>query len=260
MTTEFYRQLAGDYDRVIRWRKRLEVERPLFEALWRRFGTRSVLDAACGTGHHLFLFAGMGLEVFGSDASPEMIELARQNAREAGLEPADRLACCEWSRLPQVVGRTFDAVLCIGNSLPHVFEKAALEASLRGLWACVAGQGILLIQYKNFDKLYRTRERFLPLQSSPPPREMIALRMYDYHHDRIEFHVALLNRHGDEWALRHFQVPLKPYRPSEVAGPLRALAGDEHVSIHGSLRLDAFDPGQSDDVVIVARRVPGVEA
>jgi glycine/sarcosine N-methyltransferase len=253
MDTSFYQQLAADYDRVIPWEKRLKSERPWFEALWQRFGVRRVLDASCGTGRHLVLFAQMGLEVSGADASPEMVALARQNVAESGFDFADRIYAVHWSRLSEEVPGTFGAVLCVGNSLPYVTDLDELRRSLAGLWSKVAPDGILLVQFKNFPRLQLARQRFLPISSSSPPDETIALRMYDYHPDKIDFNVILLRREPNGgWGMRHQVTPLRPYRADEIRSELTQLGAS--TDLYGSLSLQEFDPDSSEDVVLVCRR------
>ncbi len=260
MTTDsFYSSLADDYDRVIRWERRLAAERPWFLNLWRLRGARSVLDASCGTGRHIPMFHGMGLDVWGADASPEMIAAARRNAADAGLvaagfDPETRLVCAPWASLPGAVPRTFDAVLCIGNSLPYVLDPDTMHASLRGLWSRVAPGGILVVQVRNFEKLYMLRERFLPLNVGHSPRETVALRMYDYEPDRILFHVIMLEKHDGEWTMRHRETPLRPWGRHDLEAPLRALGAS--TAAHGNLGLAPFDPLTSEDLVVVATR-PG---
>ena len=252
MAEDFYAELSADYDRMIRWERRLVRERPLFEVLWRRFHVNSVLDASCGTGHHLVLFRQMGLAVFGTDASHAMVKLARKT-----LEKAERARECtvlrsHWDKLPEVVERTFDAVLCIGNSLPYVTETEALHDSLRGLWSRVGEKGILLLQFKNFWKLRKENQRFLPLSWDPENPDSVAIRLYDYGEDRIDFNVILLDRKREGWTMRHQVAPLRPYGAGDVT-PLLARLGAQ-VSAHGSLGLEDFDPDSSEDIVLLARR------
>lgn len=251
MGENFYDDIALDYDRIIGWERRLGTERPWFENLWKRFHTRSVLDAACGTGRHLSVFAEMGLDVMGSDVSPVMTTQAMKHVREAGLSV--QVSVSSWAELPRKIGRTFDAVLCIGNSLPYVTDRRTLEESLRGLWSRVSPGGILIIQMKNFHKLRREGTRFLPIVSTNQPHETVALRIYDYHTDRIDFNVILLDKIAGEWQDRHQATPLRPYEAKDLVPFLSGLGAG--VSIYGSLALDDFADQQSPDFVILAERV-----
>lgn len=249
MTDAFYDSLASDYDRIIRWAPRLAAEKPWFEVLWRRHGVRSVLDAACGTGRHLAMFLGDGMDAVGSDASPEMVARAAEVLREAGHDPEGRLFVCPWSALEQTVPRRFDAVLCIGNSLPYVVDLDACHVSLRAMWSRMNPDGVVVVQFKNFEKLCAEKQRFLPLQVTQDPVETLAVRMYDHHPGMIDFNVLLLERHPEGWRLRHRVTPLRPYHAEEIVAFFRAMGGEAEV--YGSLSLTPYERLVSDDVVVI---------
>jgi SAM-dependent methyltransferase len=247
----FYDDLAGDYDRLIRWENRLRTERPWFDSMWRRLGVRSVLDASCGTGHHLVLFREQGLQAVGADASQEMLSAARRNLEEAGIRPDGMLVHSSWADLAARVPRQFDAVLCIGNSLPYVLDPDAFHASLRGIWSRVAPGGAAVVQFRNFAKAMLAGQRFLPLMATMEPVETIGIRMYDFHPHHIDFNVIMVEKADGQWRMRHRVTPLKPYTPEEVESVFRALGGKAEV--YGNLGLEPFDRAQSDDAVVVAR-------
>lgn len=251
MTDDFYAELAADYDRVIRWASRLEAERPLFGALWQRHETRTVLDAACGSGRHFALFAEAGLAAAGCDASAAMLEQARRNT--AALDPPPRLLQCAWANLPRCFGEErFDAVLCLGNSLPYVTDAETLSRSLAGLWSRVADGGFLLLQLKNFAKLLRERPRFLPLSwEERGEAATVCLREYEYGPETVDFHVVLLDRRAAQWSLRHHCTPLAPWRADDLVPALEGLGAS--CAVCGSLALEPFEPETSPDLVVLAR-------
>lgn len=59
----------------------IDYFRPFVEA------GQPALDAACGTGRLLIPYLQAGLDVDGSDISPDMLELCRERAEREGLEP-----------------------------------------------------------------------------------------------------------------------------------------------------------------------------
>ena len=73
-----------------------------------------VLDCACGTGTLAVGMALRGFDVTASDASPAMVERTRALAAERGVPLV--VATRAWADLG---GESFDAVLCVGNSLTH---------------------------------------------------------------------------------------------------------------------------------------------
>jgi glycine/sarcosine N-methyltransferase len=250
MTEDFYAQIAPIYDRMIRWESRLEAERPWFEALWRHGrGVRTVLDAACGSGAHLALFAEQGLDATGSDGSEAMLDLARSRLGPEGVFPgpkAPRLIHSTWAELPQRLSETFDAVLCLGNSIPYVIGSDGVREATQGLWSCVGPGGFALIQFKNFARLRHLGERFLPTTSFTDPEtgiEHLCLRQYDWKPEGVDFMVVLLSRQCSDratgWDLSHWITPLATYGAEGVAAPLRALGAEVEVcgSVgHGTVR------------------------
>jgi SAM-dependent methyltransferase len=65
-------------------RTEAEVERAL--RMLRPAGGERVLDLACGSGRHSLELVRRGFEVVGVDISPELLEIARRDAAERGLE------------------------------------------------------------------------------------------------------------------------------------------------------------------------------
>ncbi len=73
---------------VERWWAEFNLDGPEID-YFRRFveGGEPALDAACGTGRLLVPYLHAGLDVDGSDISPDMLSLARERAAREGLDP-----------------------------------------------------------------------------------------------------------------------------------------------------------------------------
>jgi SAM-dependent methyltransferase len=88
----------------------------------------AVLDAGCGTGENTLHVAALGLPVLGVDVAEAALAVAREKARERGIEAEFAAAdALELERL----GRRFDTVLDVG--LFHTFdgdERSRYVASL----------------------------------------------------------------------------------------------------------------------------------
>lgn len=85
-------------------RENLETERSL------------ILDLACGTGTLTMLLAGKGYDVTGIDASPDMLQRARDKSIQAGH---DILYICQDMREFELYG-TVGCVVCICDSLNYL--------------------------------------------------------------------------------------------------------------------------------------------
>jgi len=246
-----YDALAADYDRFVNWTERLAHELPFFQRLFEAEGVRRVLDAACGTGHHAIALAQAGYEVVGADLSTAMIEHARENASAAGVDVA-----CAVAGLGELaaLGQTFDAALCLGNSLPHLLTAAAVQAALADFVAALRPGGLLIVQNRNFDKVGAERERFLGPQSHREgEREWLFVRFYDFYDETLTFNMVRLARTAEGWSQSVESTELRPIFFDDLAGALAA-AGFEGVRFCGSYEGETFDPAHSGDLIAVARR------
>ncbi len=241
----FYDELSDDYDRLVNWEQRLAVELPFIERQLKACGARRVLDAACGTGHHAIALARRGYEVVGTDLSAEMIARARANAAAAGVHA--RFLIAGFGTLARSLAG-FDALLCLGNSLPHVLSDAELQATLKDFATVLRTDGLLLIQNRNF-----RRQRWLPLKvNREGEREWLFLRFYDWGEPLITFNVVMLRRDGDRWEQRVMSTRLRPLGRQELITFLTR-AGFERVECLGDLRGNPFS-SDSPNLVIVTRK------
>jgi len=249
-----YEKLSHDYDRFVNWRVRLAAELPFLERQLKSVHAKRIVDAACGTGRHAIALAQRGYDVVGADPSAGMIRRARHNAQAEGA--AVRFEVAGFGELHQKLGGGFDALLCLGNSLPHANTPDALAAALADFAACLRADGLLLVQNRNFDRVLQHRERWMEPQSHRDnDNEWLFLRFYDFKADgALCFNLITLHRRGDEpWQQRVLSAPLWPWRQQEL---LQALpqAGFHSVTCYGDNQGVPFDTRASPNLIITARR------
>lgn len=265
---EFYDRQAAIYEAMNDWPARLSLELPFIRRALLAAGARSVLDVACGSGHHAIALAKEGYAVSAADASPEMLALARRNAAEEGVsiqfEPAS-LGDLGAAFAPG----SMDAVLCLGNSLPHVLLEADLRAALSHIRGVLRQGGVAVLQNLNYDARWKNRPRFFAVNSSTiGGRTVLIWRMADYHPagtsvpglpapspepGLITFHIATIEQ--DAAGAWHANVMSTLQRPL-FAGEMRrwlAEAGFEDVTLYGGMDGSPFDAEASSDLVIVAK-------
>lgn len=252
-----YEAFSLDYDRFVDWPGRLRFELPFLEAqLITAAGQGSrVLDAACGTGWHAIALAQRGYRAAGADLSPAMIERARHNAAGAGVEV--RFEAAGFGSLKGTFGvGTFDALLCLGNSLPHLLNDEELQAALFDFHRTLVPGGQLILQNRNFDQVLANRQRWMePQASRDGDAEWLFLRFYDFDPDGlITFNILTLQRTGDSsWTQQVHTTRLRPLLHSDLNAALQA-AGFTSLQAYGSLGGEPFDPATSGNLVITARR------
>jgi glycine/sarcosine N-methyltransferase len=250
-----YDALGADYDRFVDWPARLAYEMPFFERLFGEHPVGRVLDAACGTGHHAIALAQRGYRVAGADLSAEMVALARQNAARTGATV--EFAVAGLGELARVVGRGFDAVLCLGNSLPHLLTPNAIAAALADVAAVLNPGGLLVLQNRNYDRVWARAERFMPPTAYRcGDQEIIFFRFMDFHAETLTFNVARFYRTADGWDYRVDAAELRPIFCADLAAALEA-AGFGQAVFYGDYGFSPFDPETSGDLIAVAAQARG---
>jgi SAM-dependent methyltransferase len=257
-STDFYDALAPMFDVMTDWDARLALEGPFLRAALEQAGAHRVLDAACGSGGHALWLAGQGYKVVGADASPAMIEIARRKAHDAGantrFENSDLAGLAD---LPGVAPS--DAVLCLGNSLPHVLSQGALVEALKAMRDVLRSGGLLLLQNLNYDLRWRVQPRWFAAQGGVlDGQEVLVWRFADYLPDeeRIAFHIALFRRQaGRDWQPHVHTTVQRPLFQRDLLAALDA-ADFTQVETFGGMALPAapFDQDSSADLVLTARR------
>ena len=271
MNVPLYDGLSADYDRFVHWPKRLAAELPFIERQLVASGARRVLDVACGTGQHAIALARQGYQVTGADLSAPMIARAQENAaiRRGEAPYSPDFVVAGFGELATKVGGSFDALLCLGNSLPHVLAEQALQATLADFAAVLRPGGLLLVQNRNLDAVAEhvpmaRRARWMPLQAhrDDEGREWLFLRFYDLDGPgnraagTLTFNLVTLQREGTgEWTQRVQETTLRPWLHDELTGAIAA-AGFEDLACYGDMGGMPF-AADSPNLIITARRKGG---
>jgi len=249
-----YDAFSQDYDRFVNWPGRLAVEMPFLESWLKASRATHILDAACGTGMHAIALAKLGLQVSGADLSPAMIERARHNALHSGV--AVDFQPARFGQLSSTFSTgSFDAILCLGNSLPHLLTSAELSAALVDFAACLKPGGMLLVQNRNFDSVMQARQRWMePQSASEGQSEWLFLRFYDFDPDGlITFNILTLHRQaGQPWTQALTATRLRPLLAAEMRSALTT-SGFVDIQLFGDMTGSAFDPAASSNLVVLAK-------
>lgn len=259
---DMYDDLSSDYDRFVNWPQRLAYEIPLLAAVLPETphkGKARVLDTACGTGQHAIALAKLGHETVGADLSTEMIAIAKRNASSSGVEipffPAG-FGQIAPALKKGGINSDFDALLCLGNSLPHVIIQEDLLQALTDFHACLRPGGILIIQNRNFDAVLTTQHRWMePQAHHEGDREWIFLRFYDFLEDGlIRFNILTLTRQGHHsWQQRHTSTMLMPQTMEMLTQTLEK-CGFTITRRLGDLSGSVYDPSSSANIVLIAEK------
>ncbi len=256
---EMYDSLSKDYDYFVNWPERLAYELPFIEAQLQSVAGNNrpvkVLDAACGTGKHVIALAQHGFAAAGADLSAGMIDRANANAASACVQANFQVA--GFGSLARLFSG-YDALACLGNSLPHVLSLTELAKTLVDFKACLRPGGLLLVQQRNFDAVLAQRARWMKSERAGHigEQERLFVRFYDFDPDGLlTFNIITLTRAGqNEWQQKVDSTRLYPLRQAELASALEA-AGFQQIAFYGSLSGEPFDL-QSSGNLVASGRVP----
>lgn len=260
-----YDSFSTDYDRFVNWQNRLTFEMPFLETLLQPLADGEekrplrVLDTATGTGMHIIELARRGYKVFGTDVSAGMIAQARANTLAAHMQIG--FDAIGFGQLHKTLFKDpdtlfFDAVLCLGNSLPHLLSPDEIKNALVDFAACLRPGGLVLIQNRNFDAVSARSERWMEPQSHREDgADWVFLRFYDFLPDGlINFNIVTLHRpKKGNWQQSVSSSGLYPLRQHELTQLLNA-AGFENPVCYGSMSGEAFDGEKSGNLIAAARK------
>ncbi len=135
-----YHILAKTYDNMqeIDYKKFVDYYQKLFE----KFGCQPelVLDLGCGTGNITLEMADRGYDMIGLDASPEMLEIAMEKARERNREILFLQQDMSAFELYGTVG----AMVCALDGVNYLTEEGQLKEMLRLLHYYLDPGGIFI--------------------------------------------------------------------------------------------------------------------
>lgn len=147
-----YTEFAGFYDGLT---KNVEygARARYIAALLKRYSHDAgiMLDLACGTGSLTVALAKMGFDIYGADASQDMLSIAQQKASEEGL---DILFLRQKMQSLDLYG-TIDTCVCTLDSLNHLTEKSDVEKTFRGISLFMNPGGLFVF---DVNTLYKHRE------------------------------------------------------------------------------------------------------
>jgi SAM-dependent methyltransferase len=244
----FYDALAPDYDSMTGFEKRFVQERPFFRVLVERFKIKSALDAGCGSGFHSLLLAQLGVQMTAVDVSAEMLRRVQRHAQDLNVHVKTLRGT--FQELDKVVKGRFDAVFCLGNSLPHILTLKELTRALRNFRSLLNPQGILFVQNLNYDRILAKRDR---VQSSKDVGNKTFVRFYDYDEKGVLFNILTLDKSKGTVEQKLETVRLHPLLQEELITCL-VDSGFSDIHSYSKISIEPFDAMESKDLVVLAQK------
>ena len=241
--------LTDIYEAMIDWPKRLAAEGPFFRQRFEQAGVKRIADVACGTGRHAALFHSWGLDVEGSDISPNMIQRARETF---GGAPGLRWTVRGFDQPPGPPG-SFDAVVCVGNSLALAADLATGSAALRQMFSATRPGGLVIIHVLNVWTLPDgpcVWQKAIPRMTSNG-RQMIIKGVHRC--GEAGFVELLVIDEGEKPSMRVNSVRFLGLRAADLESVARG-SGAATVEFFGDHKGSPYDPNTSTDLIMIAHR------
>lgn len=206
-----------------------------------------ILDAPCGWGRHTLLLPLAGVDAFGIDLSPTLLQRAAAGAHEQ--DPPARFAAADLRALP-FPDRTFDAVINVFTSLGLFLRDDEDLRALREAYRVLRPGAKFLLETMHRDDIvaaYGARDRW----TLPDGTEVRVRRRFDpvsgISYERLRW------RRGEESGEKRHALRLRT--ATEIDGLLEA-AGFEEREYYGGLDGRRFTH-ESPHLVVVGRRPLG---
>jgi len=243
----FYDSLATEYSAAVGQESREDGARAFIRKLRTRHPFESLLDVACGTG--LFSLAahaeGVG-DVHGVDLSGEMLAGARRQAgrRQAGV----RFGCMSMDDLHPIEDSTVDAVVCMGNSLPHLIGEGQMARTFGEFARVVRKGGALALHLLNYQLVLERQERIVGITRN---EHLEYVRFYDFLDRTLSFNLLRIDWGKEPPETTIQSTELRPFHGAEITAELHS-CGFRNIELYGGLDFSPFDPSDSDVLLVVA--------
>ena len=228
--SQFYNQIAEKYDFIF----------PLSPAHKTFFASelhgKTILDVGAATGNLTAYLSSQGYEVTAIDLSEGLIAKAAEKG--VTVQQLNMLAIDE---LP-----TFDNIVCIGNTLPHLDSKTSVQLFLQKAYRQLTQGGKLVLQLVNFQKYFAQQQGDylgnLPLIEN----DKVKFERYYYLNEegKIIFKTILDDTIKNEELLQ-------PIFADQLTQWLTQI-GFQAINLYGNFKKDPFDKEKSMALIVTA--------
>ena len=243
---KFYDEFAELHERLVSLSSRRSRELPFYKQLIQDFQLRNVLDLACGTGHHAIFFTELGLLVDAMDLSDSMLKMAKENASMAGLSIGFKKG--DFRTFTQYYPGTYDAIICLGNSLPYLKEKNEIQKLICDIANHLNNSGLCILEFRNYDYLMAQKPRFFPLSLKENSGFIYVL---DYLDNEIVFNLLYLDLKTEE--LKTFETTYYPLLYGDIKEYLKQ-AGLKIIQQWENYSKSPFDVVNSPRLLLIAQK------
>ncbi|WNS76532.1 methyltransferase domain-containing protein [Bacillus sp. DTU_2020_1000418_1_SI_GHA_SEK_038] len=197
-----------------------------------------LLDIAAGAGNQAIELAKSGYNVTAVDLDQKMVEKIEQ--KRTGHQVNLTALKLDMRDINHFKDQSFDAAICIGNSIVHLESHAEISKTLKKISNVLAEDGILIIQTVNYDRVLQHHITDLPLIELPN-KGIIFKRTYDHFENKINFNGTLTVNQSSGIHTYTNSVELYPLTSNELNESL-IMAGFRKVELFGDFKGSEYSP------------------
>jgi SAM-dependent methyltransferase len=177
--------------------------------------------------------------------------IARKNAK--GVSEIKFLQAGFLDVYPKLKDR-FDAVICLGNSLPHLLSKKDLRKTLQNIFNLLNPGGIFILQNRNYDRILKKRIRFMaPNITETKDGKVVFFRLLDFLKDKVVFNLVTFRQKEGKWSFQTKSTLLRPILRKEIENLLIG-QGFKEQKFYGDYNFSPFERHNSEDLIVFARK------
>lgn len=223
LLADLYAWMLGDV--AERARAQTEWLRPLVGDLAPRDGTRPrALDLGAGTGAEAIALARLGYDVVAVDASAKLVAEITGRIAEAGLSAHVDVVQADLVDHTEREAAVVELVTCLGDTITHLPDPAAVQRLFRASRARLAPGGKLVLTYRDLSVEREGLDRFFLVRADA---SRILTCFVEYQPGRAIVHDLVHTRTDAGFELRKSSYPKLRLAASDVCDWLRAAGFDE---------------------------------
>jgi len=210
--SEYEDAIAPYFDELFSPKIMDEAHKPFYNMLVKKYHTQSACDISCRTGQTLKVLSSLGVKkLTGIDVSPAMI-----------AEGKKKLPKAEWFVAPlnaaaQAVSGKYDLIVCSKDSLTLVLDDESLLNIFIQLKELLNDNGILIVEVLNYEKIWKHKERFMPVMDRSDGRSpKLFFYLNDFHEELVVRNLVRFTHDQDEWFAKVFSIPIRPLMHAEL--------------------------------------------
>ena len=244
---------ADIYD-LLETEERYQITKRHWETVLPGRSIGTLLDVSIGSGNLTLPLAELGVRLYGSDLSGEMLKRCEEKARKKGFAVDLRLS--DFRRLDEHFDTAFDCVASTGNSLPYVTNGEVLDV-LGQMDRLVKPGGYLYVDIRNWDKILETKQRFyLYNPTFLDDVRMNLVQVWDHHGDgSMTFNLLYTFERGNKIIQKEiFEERYFPLKRRLLLDGLKRLGYGEMELVCLPAFLETVKPEDADWYCVLARK------